>query len=370
MTDRPRTQPGSSSKPAVAKAVTPASPTSAPQASPPSQSMPSPLSPARLEAPVLTTHETARRTPYPALVAALRRAALELAHGELASPPRQVVPLPHDGVLLSMVATAADIAVHKLVSVVPGNQERGLPTVQGHVDAIDSRTGAPLMRLDAATLTGRRTAALSMLGIDTFASGPPACVLVIGTGALALHHVMALRALHPEARIEILGHTYDSTARFCAAHHFQGAHVASHADAPTAATAAYASALHAVARVQDSRADVIITCTTSRTPVYALDASPRRLVIATGAYQSHAAEIDPATVRASRCYVDDCVGAHHEAGDLIGAEVDWATVTPLPDVVAGEASRPQPGEAVLFKTVGCAAWDLAAARVALAAAGA
>lgn len=345
MTDRPRTGPVP-----IAKSPTP----------PP---------PPRLEAPVLTTHETAVRTPYPALLAALRRAALELAHGELASPPRQVVPLPHDGVLLSMVATAADIAVHKLVSVVAGNKERGLPTVQGHVDAIDARTGEPLLRLDAATLTGRRTAAVSMLGIETFAAGPPERVLVIGTGALALHHVMALRALHPEARIEILGRTYDATARFCAAHHFQGAHVSSQADAPTAATAAYASALHAVARAQDSRADVVITCTTSRTPVYALPATPARLVIATGAYQSHAAEIDAATVRASRCYVDDCVGAHHEAGDLIGAQVDWATVTALPDVLAGEASRPEPGEAVLFKTVGCAAWDLAAARVALATAG-
>ena len=74
-------------------------------------------------------------------------------------------------------------------------------------------------------------------------------------------------------------------------------------------------------------------------------------------------------MRASRCYVDDCVGAHHEAGDLIGAEIDWGTVTALPDVIAGEASRPEPREAVLFKTVGCAAWDLAAARVALATAG-
>ncbi|HEX4508513.1 MAG TPA: delta(1)-pyrroline-2-carboxylate reductase family protein [Burkholderiaceae bacterium] len=320
----------------------------------------------RPPASMLAEHATALHTPFPALVAALRTAALEMARGELASPPRQVVPLPHDGALLSMVATAIDIAVHKLVSVVPSNKERGLPTVQGHVDVIDSRTGEPLLRLEAATLTGRRTAALSMLGIETFMAEPPGRVLVIGTGAGALHHVMALRALHPAARIDILGRTHEATERFCAAHHFQGAQVAGHADAPTLANAVYAHALHPVARVQDSTADVVITCTTSRVPVYAQPPSPARLVIATGAWQAHAAEIHPALVRASRCYVDEGVGAHHEAGDLVCAEVDWATVTALQDVLAGEASRPQPGEAVLFKTVGCAAWDLAGARVALA----
>jgi 1-piperideine-2-carboxylate/1-pyrroline-2-carboxylate reductase [NAD(P)H] len=108
----------------------------------------------------------------------------------------------------------------------------------------------------------------------------------------------------------------------------------------------------------------VITCTTSRTPVYALPASRERLLIAVGAYRPDMAEIAPDTVRASRCYVDEPEGARHEAGDLIGAGVDGAQVLPLS---AALARRPAPGDApVLLKTVGCAAWDLAAARVALA----
>jgi 1-piperideine-2-carboxylate/1-pyrroline-2-carboxylate reductase [NAD(P)H] len=313
----------------------------------------------------LTTAETAARTPHPALVSALRTAAIELAHGRIACPARQAVAM-GAGTLLSMVASAPDITVHKLATVVPANPARGLPTVQGHVDVLDTATGASLLRLDAATLTGRRTAALSMLGIEALAFGqPPAGVLVIGTGAQALHHVLALRALHPGTRIEILGRTYDATARFCAAHGLQGAHLESHADAPTTANAAYAAALHPVARVEDSRADVVITCTTSRTPVYAAPASSARLLIATGAYQADAAEIAPDTVRTSHAFVDDLEGAMHEAGDLIAVGVDWTAVRPLADALEHPDSVPRGTAPILLKTVGCAAWDLAAARVAL-----
>jgi 1-piperideine-2-carboxylate/1-pyrroline-2-carboxylate reductase [NAD(P)H] len=329
---------------------------------------PSPSTGAARPAPgrALTTAETAARTPHAALVDALRTAAIELAHGRIACPARQVVAM-GEGTLLSMVASAPDITVHKLATVVAANPARGLPTVQGHVDVLDTATGASLLRLDAATLTGRRTAALSMLGIEALAFGqPPAGVLVIGTGAQALHHVLALRALHPHARIEILGRTHEATTRFCAAHGLQGAHLEGHADAPTTANAAYAAALHPLARVEDSRADVVITCTTSRTPVYAAPASPARLLVATGAYQADAAEIAPDTVRASRAYVDDLEGAMHEAGDLISVGIDWGAVQPLAAALEFPDAVPRGSAPILFKTVGCAAWDLAAARVALA----
>lgn len=311
--------------------------------------------------------ETAARLPFRALVDALRDAALELARGTIAAPPRQAIGLPEGGTLLSMAAVAPDVAVHKLVTIAPGNAGRGLPTLLGHVDVLDAASGQARLRLDAPTLTGRRTAALSMLGIETLAPSAPASprgVLVIGTGAQALHHVLALRALHPAVRIEILGRTREATERFCAAHHFQGAQLPGHADAWSTAARATLGVLHALDRLEASEADVVITCTTSRTPVYALPASRERLLIAVGAYRPDMAEIAPDTVRASRCYVDEPEGARHEAGDLIGAGVDGAQVLPLS---AALARRPAPGDApVLLKTVGCAAWDLAAARVALA----
>jgi 1-piperideine-2-carboxylate/1-pyrroline-2-carboxylate reductase [NAD(P)H] len=60
--------------------------------------------------------------------------------------------------------------------------------------------------------------------------------------------------------------------------------------------------------------------------------------------------------------VDDVEGARHEAGDLIQAGVDWTGVRALGDILAGNKARPH--GVPVFKTVGQAAWDLAAARVA------
>jgi 1-piperideine-2-carboxylate/1-pyrroline-2-carboxylate reductase [NAD(P)H] len=96
--------------------------------------------------------------------------------------------------------------------------------------------------------------------------------------------------------------------------------------------------------------------------VYWKPARTGRLVIAVGSFTPVAAEIDAATVRASSILVDDMDGARQEAGDLIRAGVDWTEVLPLAQQLLGRA---QPHGPVLFKTVGCAAWDLAAARVAV-----
>ena len=77
------------------------------------------------------------------------------------------------------------------------------------------------------------------------------------------------------------------------------------------------------------------------------------------------AELPPALLHARAIVVDDIEGARHEAGDLIQAGVDWGNVRALGDILAGNAAAPpgQPACAPVFKTVGQAAWDLAAARV-------
>jgi 1-piperideine-2-carboxylate/1-pyrroline-2-carboxylate reductase [NAD(P)H] len=72
-------------------------------------------------------------------------------------------------------------------------------------------------------------------------------------------------------------------------------------------------------------------------------------------------EIGARTIGGSLLYVDDVAGARHEAGDFIQAGVDWSTVKGIND---GVANRPALDKPIVFKTVGCAAWDLAAGRVA------
>ena len=306
----------------------------------------------------LSATDTAALLPYAELVAALRDAALELAAGKIDCPQRQVLPMGEGGALLSMVAIGADLGVHKLVTVVPENRLRGLPTIQGQVSVVSAATGAPLLMLDGATVTGRRTAALSMLGVASLALRPPRCVRIHGTGAQALHHLQALAALHPAARVEIVGRTRAAAEAFCAAH------------APAFPTLAPAPESTPAEFLADE-IDLVLTCTTSPEPVYRAGARAGRLVIAVGAYTPVTAEIDAATVRGSTVYVDDPANARHEAGDLIRAKVDWAQVRTVADAIrAGAGALAAAGSgvgAVLFKTVGSAAWDLAAARVAVAA---
>lgn len=296
-----------------------------------------------MDTPQLGPAETAARLPFAPLVSALREAVLALARGEIDCPPRQVVPLAGGGQLLSMACTAPDLALHKLVSVVSANRARGLPTIQGRVQVLDAASGSFRLALDGATVTGRRTAALSMLGIEALAPSPPRAVLLIGTGTQARQHALALRALHPAARLQVLGSSLASATSFCQALAGDGV------------------VAEPVARLGDAQPDVVICCTTRRTPVYTLPADPARLVIAVGSFSPQAAEVAPATVRASRCFVDDPVGAAHEAGDLLQAGLGPADMHPLAQALS--AGRPR--GAGLLKTVGCAAWDLAAARVAL-----
>lgn len=306
--------------------------------------------------PVLSAADTAALIPFPALVDALRLAVAQAAQGIIACPARQVVPLA-GGVILSMVATAPDIAVHKLITVVPGNSARGLPTISGQVSVLDAATGAIVLTLDGATVTGRRTAALSMLGIATLLGRAPRHVLLVGTGTQALNHAQALSVVYPHAAISIGGRTGASAERFIAEHlHASGAGPANQGRATRRPAAADIGAMA-------DDIDVVITGTTSKQPVYVHPARAGRLIIAVGAFKPDAAEIAPATVLGSRIYVDDPEGARHEAGDLLQAGADWLQVQGIAQALS--AAPMADSEPVLFKTVGCAAWDLAAARVAL-----
>jgi 1-piperideine-2-carboxylate/1-pyrroline-2-carboxylate reductase [NAD(P)H] len=285
--------------------------------------------------------QTAALLPYPELVDALSVAVTQYGAQKIVSPERLVVPLQAKGVMLSMPASAADLAIHKLVNVCPGNGAKGLPTIHGQVTAYDSTTGQALFTLDGPTVTGRRTAGISALGIGRLARSVKS-ILLIGTGKQASNHAEAFAALFPDATLYVKGSSLQSAQRFAASRK---------------------GMIALDNEVVPDDIDVVITLTTSRTPVYHDVARAARLVVGVGAFTPDGAEIAASIVHASDVVVDDPAGAKHEAGDLIQAGIDWTKVGALADVIdgswSGSAERP-----VVFKTVGCAAWDLAAARLA------
>jgi len=294
----------------------------------------------------LDAHASAAVLDYPSLVKVLRETVIEYGAGRIVSPERLVVPMQDGGVMLSMPSSAADLAIHKLVNVCPANRGRGLPTIHGEVIACDPATGEILFALDGPTVTGRRTAAVTAIGIVTLLSHTPDEIVIIGTGRQAANHVEALATLFPHARLWVKGRSEDSARHFVERQQAVAPH------------------LRVLVGGVPASADVVIAATTSKTPVYDEIAKDGRLVVGVGAFTPDAVEIAKQTVDSSCVVVDDPAGARHEAGDLIQAGIDWSRVQSLARAIDGSL---RPDAPVFFKSVGCAAWDLAACRVARAA---
>lgn len=299
---------------------------------------------------MLDAAETARALPYRQLVDALRAMLLRLHAGRTTSPDRLVLPLP-GGALLAMPASDGEFASTKLVTVHVGNPARGLPTLLGEVVLMRADTGERLLILDGPTLTGRRTAALSALAARTLAPGVDGPMLVIGAGVQG--------RVHLEAFAEVIG--------------VRQAWVASRNAASAQVLAAYGRAIGLDARAVGDpltvlgQARIVVTATASLAPLIPDQVRDDALVCAVGAYRPEMCELPATLVRRARVFVDDLAGARHEAGDILQAGLDWALVTPLEAVIAGTAatSQARPGAApIVFKSVGHALWDLAAARLA------
>lgn len=299
--------------------------------------------PKNLSVTVCDQAQTAALLDFKKLVDAIAQAATELEAGSILSPERLVVPLGDGGVLLSMPATAQDIGIHKLVNVQPGNVQRHLPTINGTVTVCDALTGQIKCLLDGPEVTGRRTAAVTLLAIRTLLQREPKQILLFGTGAQARHHVQAVNALYPQCKLWVRGIDAQATADFCNNNRDLHEHLQPCGDS-----------------IPD--VDVVITVTTSTEPVYNELAKPGRLIIGVGAFKPEMAELGKVTLDGSVLYADDTAGAQHEAGDLLRAGVDWSQVRSLAAAIRGpiDSSRP-----IVFKSVGTAAWDLAASRVAL-----
>lgn len=303
---------------------------------------------------ILDAQQTAAALPYAALVDALDTAAQQFAAGAIRAPERQVVPIDAASVLLSMPAIADDLSVTKLITVHADNAQHGLPAIQGEVVAFETGTGRRIALMDGPTVTGRRTAAMTLLGIKTLLPRAPKSALLIGTGVQAAAHADALVEYFGVTRFWVAARDLARTQAFC------GALCARHPQA-------VASPLPAELLQRDlPHTDVVIALTTSRSAVIPEQVAPDTLAIGVGAFKPDMVEFPAQLLHARAIVVDDLGGAHHEAGDLIQAKVDWAGVTAIGDVLSGKADRAalvKNGALPVFKTVGQASWDLAAARV-------
>jgi alanine dehydrogenase len=199
--------------------------------------------------------------------------------------------------------------------------------------------------VEADTLGQRRTAAASAVAAQVLAREGATSLGVIGCGRQAAAHVVALREALPSlARVVVAGPNVARVAAFCAQH---GCEVGAPREA--------------------AECDVVVTVTTSEEPVLRGEwLRPGALVLGIGANDPAYRELDDAVFeRAGFVCTDSREQAREEAGDLIGAGLDWADVNELQDVVTGKlTARGSDDEIIVFKSNGLAAWDIAvAARV-------
>lgn len=299
---------------------------------------------------ILDSIQTALALPYAKLVPAIAQAARDLGSGAIKAPERQVVVIDASSVLLCMPAIGADVSVTKLITVHGNNARHGLPAIQGEVIVFDTATGRRLAMLDGPTVTARRTAAVTLLGIQQLAPAKPASALLIGSGVQATAHAQALIEFFDVKRLRIASRVAAHAQSLCTT--LAGRHPG--VSVVPVATEELAS------QCQD--VDLVIALTTSTSPVIPAQLPPNTMAIGVGAFKPEMAELPAALLHARQIVVDHLAGAQHEAGDLIRAGIDWNQVRDIPAVLAHGIGKTAAAPAL--KTVGHAAWDLAAARVA------
>jgi ornithine cyclodeaminase len=246
----------------------------------------------------------------------------------------------------------------KIASVYPDNSAARLAPVQALVLLADSTTGAALALPDGKELTLRRTAAASALAARYLASPGAAELLMVGTGALAPHLVAAHCEVRPIRNVQVWGRTPER-ARACAdvlASRLPGVGVSVASDVEAAARSA----------------DIVSCATTTTEPII----RGRWLKVGAhldlvGAYLPETREADSDAIARGRLFVDTYEGAQQEAGDIL-IPMQEGRITF--DHVRGDlralvekrvAARSAPDEITIFKSVGCALEDLAAAELAL-----
>ena len=299
----------------------------------------------------MSAAETALRLPYLALA---RHIEAVLRDAEVAVPARIVQALSGGGSLFVMPAADGQLAIAKLITFTPGNQQRGLPTIQGDIVVFDVVTGCRLVLLDGPAVTARRTAAVSLLAAQRLARRTDGPLLIVGAGVQGWAH---LEAFHAGLDLREVW-------------------VASRTPASADALVRHAQSQGLRARRVDDANAVLADCSlvVSATParqvaIWAMPA-PDAFVAAVGAFTPGMAEWDAAICRrlaAEGTLVVDTRDADHEAGDLLQAGIDVSALPTLADVVldpgtwAGGTGAGRQGP-VFFKSCGWGGWDLAAAR--------
>jgi alanine dehydrogenase len=308
---------------------------------------------------IVNAGEVTAALTYPALVDALADAfrgdvTVPLRHHHRIAQPDGVP----EAMLLLMPAwtEAGDNAFvgTKIVSVYPGNGAKNLPSIYGSYILANGETGAPLAVLDGTALTVWRTACASALASRYLSRKDASRMVMVGAGALAPHLIRAHAAVRPIRHVTIWNRSRDKAAAL----------VEGLEGTLPGVTFATASDLQGAV----GQADIVTCATISSEPIVEgawLKAGAHLDLV--GGYTPTMREADDEAVRRASLFVDTRTGGLKEAGDIVdpirrGVIAEADVKADLFDLTRGvHAGRASADEITLFKSVGTALEDLAAA---------
>ena len=305
---------------------------------------------------VLSKSEIARLLPIPACIDIMARAMTQTSQRRVSLPLRQFMPVPQTtgrlGLMPGYIAEPARFGL-KIVA----KYDRPLGSKHGtHVGAVmlfDAVEGLPLALLEGGTLTAIRTAAASGLATRTLARPDSIVLGLLGCGEEAHVHIPAMLAVRPFVEILVWGRSLDKAQAFVG-----------RLDLPTGITARVMASAHDVV----AASDVVCTVTSAAMPILNGDwIKPGTHLNLVGSAVATTAEVDSTCVARSQFYVDYREAALAQAGELLNA-IKAGIVTPahiageIGEVLLGTApGRKSPDDITIYKSLGIAAQDLAAA---------
>ena len=304
---------------------------------------------------LLTDSDVRKVLPIAGLADVMERALAAFSSGRVNQPVRSSVHVDKHqaffGVMPAYLSTPPALGA-KLVTVFSGNAARGLPALYATIVLLDPETGALAAIMDGRYITAARTAAVSAVAVRHLSCQNARVLAILGSGVQARSHAEAVCEIRLFQEVRAWSPTPEHLARFVS-------------DA--------GAAVRIAANAEDAvrGADVIVLATSSSVPVIQSDwIAPGALVISLGAHEPGMREMDPALTARARLIVDSRAAALVEAGDIVqgireGRFMDAHIDAELGEVILGRIpGRRANEEIVIFKSLGMAVEDVAAAQLA------
>ncbi len=293
------------------------------------------------------------------LVRAMHEALAQFSAGEVQQPLRTVLEVGQQKAYFGVMPAAIHeppVLGAKLVTVFASNLEAGLTSHLATIILLDAATGELLAVMDGRYITEARTAAVSAASVQLLARSQAGSLAILGSGVQARSHLQAIASVATLSDVRVWSPSEAHRVAFAWEMQKQGAPAIRALD---------------TAREAVEGADLIVLATASREPVVRSEwIADGAHICAVGACRPDQREMDTALVRRGRLFVDSRAAALVEAGDIVMPMAEGAIG---PEHVAGElgelaggriAGRTTPEEVTIFKSLGMAAEDLAAAHLA------